>query len=353
MILRSPEFDALIDLSARIGADPALVQGAGGNTSIKEDGTLWIKASGLWLKNALAGDIMVPVALEPLLAALERDDPSCEKAQDYVIAALNPSGLRPSIETTVHALMPQKIVLHVHCVNTIAVAVGLNAEAHAAAKLAGFRHAFVPYARPGLPLARAIAARIRPETDVLVLGNHGLAVAADTVAEAEALLQRASRALGGDVRPAPTFEEAALQRLAVNSAYRLPADTAIQTAGSDLASCRIAAGGSLYPDHVIFLGKGSVIAAPGETAAEIEARHDADGGLLPPMILFPGKGVLVLKDASAGALAMARCLADVSARIAAGTAVRYLSDAENAELLGWDAEKYRQMLNRDGAQVLQ
>lgn len=48
-MLRSSEFEALLDLSARVGADPDLVQGAGGNTSIKEGGTLWIKASGLWL----------------------------------------------------------------------------------------------------------------------------------------------------------------------------------------------------------------------------------------------------------------------------------------------------------------
>jgi rhamnose utilization protein RhaD (predicted bifunctional aldolase and dehydrogenase) len=60
----------------------------------------------------------------------------------------------------------------------------------------------------------------------------------------------------------------------------------------------------------------------------------------------------VLKDISAGALAMARCLSDVTARIPEGARLRYLTDAENAELLGWDAEKYRQQLNRAG-QVLQ
>ena len=109
--MKSPEFEALIDLSARVGADPALVQGAGGNTSIKEAGTLWIKASGLWLAQAHERDVMVPVDLDPLLAALERNDPAFEKAQGFVISEHNPSWLRPSIETMVHALMPQKIVV--------------------------------------------------------------------------------------------------------------------------------------------------------------------------------------------------------------------------------------------------
>ncbi|OJF92369.1 class II aldolase/adducin family protein [Pararhizobium antarcticum] len=350
--MRSSEFEALLDVSARVGADPALVQGAGGNTSIKEGGILWIKASGLWLMQARQRDVMVPVALEPLLDALERDDPSTEKAQDFVIADRNPLGLRPSIETTVHALMPQKVVIHVHCVETIATAVQANAEVLAASKLADIPHVFVPYARPGLPLAKAIADRIGEDTSVLILGNHGLAVAGETVAEAQALLAEVSQRLALPVRAAARADLAALSRLSLDSAYMLPADERIHDAATDLASCMMAAGGSLYPDHVIFLGKGSVIAAPQDTALSIEKRFVADRVALPPAILFPGKGVLVARDITAGAQAMARCLSDVLSRIPEGTRVRYLTDAENAELLGWDAEKYRQALNRAG-QALQ
>ncbi|MCM5689719.1 class II aldolase [Sinorhizobium meliloti] len=351
-MLRSSEFEALLDLSARVGADPDLVQGAGGNTSIKEGGTLWIKASGLWLAHARRRDVMVPVALDPLLDALERDDPATEKAQDFVVRDLNPSGLRPSIETTFHALMPQKVVVHVHCVETIATAVRADAAAIAGEKLQGIPYAFVPYARPGLPLAKAIAERIQADTSVLVLGNHGLAVAAETVGDAARLLAEVSQRFAVPVRQAPSADLEALSRLAVNSAYRLPDDGRIHDAATDLESCRIAAGGSLYPDHVIFLGKGSVVAAPGENALSLEEGFRRAGESLPPVLLFPGKGALVLKDISAGALAMARCLSDVTARIPDGASLRYLTDAENAELLGWDAEKYRQQLNRAG-QVLQ
>lgn len=352
MAVKSSEFEALLDISATVGADPQLVQGAGGNTSIKEGGTLWIKASGLWLMQARQRDVMVPVALEPLLEALERDDPATEKAQAFVIAERNPSGLRPSIETTVHALMPQKVVIHVHCVETIATAVQANGQTIAAEKLAGIPHAFVPYARPGLPLAKAIAARLREDTRVLVLGNHGLVVAGETVAEAKALLELASARLAWPVRQAPAPDLDALARLALDSSYTLPEDPRLHDAATDLESCRIAAGGSLYPDHVIFLGKGSDIAGPHETAASIETRHAEDDTTASPTLLFPGKGVLVRKDITAGALAMARCLSDVTLRIPEAARLRYLTHAENAELLGWDAEKYRQALNRAG-QVLQ
>lgn len=348
--MNSLEFESLLDLSARVGSDPALVQGAGGNTSIKEAGTLWIKASGLWLAQARERDIMVPVALDPLLEALGRDDPACERAQSFVTADRNPSGLRPSIETTVHALMPQKIVVHVHCVETIATAVRTDAEAVIAEKLDGVPFAFVPYARPGLPLAKAIAARLRDGVSVLILGNHGLVVAGETVADTAALLREIPYRLHARPRIAPPPDTAALLRLALGSDYALPQDAAIHAAATDLESCRIGAGGNLYPDHVIFLGQALAIAAPGETASDIERRYQADA---PPVILFPGKGVLARREIDPGAAAMARCFADVAARIPEGARLRYLTSDENAELLGWDAEKYRQALNRRAGKALQ
>ncbi|RUX72985.1 class II aldolase/adducin family protein, partial [Mesorhizobium sp. M7A.F.Ca.CA.004.08.2.1] len=117
------ELAALRALSASIGRSPHLTQAAGGNTSLKAGDTLWIKASGTWLKDALVDDIMVPVAMAPLLRAVEQRDRAADQPQGFTIAALNPRGLRPSIETTVHALMPQRVVLHVHCVDTISLAV--------------------------------------------------------------------------------------------------------------------------------------------------------------------------------------------------------------------------------------
>jgi len=338
------DFQALRALSARVGGDPLLVQGPGGNTSVKHNGVLWVKASGTWLAHALERDIFVPVRLDPLLEAVASGDARAEKAADFVIATQNPSGLRPSIETTFHAVMPQRVVVHVHCVETISVAVRQDAREIVAEWLEGLRWAFAPYARPGLPLTRAILEELKPGTDVLVLGNHGLVVAADTVEAAEALLAEASGRLRQPVRPAPPADLDALAALAEGSPYRLPRLPGAHAAATDPVSCRLAAGGSLYPDHVIFLGPGSVVARPGETAAGLAAQ--AAGAEPPVAILFPGKGVLLREDATAGAEALAQCLADVTARIPGGVALNYLSDAENAELLDWDAEKYRQAFAR-------
>jgi rhamnose utilization protein RhaD (predicted bifunctional aldolase and dehydrogenase) len=78
------DFRALRELSAALGADPLRTQGAGGNTSIKQDGVMWIKASGTWLADALAQDIMTPVRLDPLRKAIANGDPRAAAAVDFV-----------------------------------------------------------------------------------------------------------------------------------------------------------------------------------------------------------------------------------------------------------------------------
>ncbi|RWM76026.1 MAG: class II aldolase [Mesorhizobium sp.] len=338
------ELAALRSLSANIGRDPHLTQAAGGNTSLKAGDTLWIKASGTWLRDALAEDIMVPVAIPPLLRAVEQRDPAADQPQAFAIEAFNTRRLRPSIETTVHALMPQRVVLHVHCVDTISLAVQADCEAHIAKRLDGLEWAYVPYRRPGLPLAQGIAERLRPGVDVLILANHGLVVAAETVAGAEALLRRVTGLLARPPRKVAEPDIAALTASIGKTGYRLPADVEAHTVAIDPESCRMASGGSLYPDHVIFLGKGSVVARPGEDVLRVTERC----GTAPVAILFPGLGVLMRGDASAGAEAMQRCLADVTARVDVAAKLNYLTAAENDELINWDAEQYRQKLNAAG-----
>ena len=39
-----PEMQDLLGLAARLGRDPLVVQGPGGNISLKRDGVMWVKA---------------------------------------------------------------------------------------------------------------------------------------------------------------------------------------------------------------------------------------------------------------------------------------------------------------------
>jgi rhamnose utilization protein RhaD (predicted bifunctional aldolase and dehydrogenase) len=318
----------LRELSARLGADPLLVQAAGGNTSIKHGGVMWIKASGTWLKDAMSKNIFVPLDMPRLRDALLRSDPACEACTDFVIADLNPQNLRPSIETSVHGLMPQAVVLHVHCVNTIAWAIQADAERLIAPLLKGLPFAFVPYARPGLQLSRAIQSVIQPDTSVLILQNHGLAVAAETAEEAEILLTDVVRRLQRTVRrfAAPNLER--LRSIAEGTDYQLPADQAIHGFAMDSWSQKHGAAQVFYPDHAVFLGT----EMPDDPASQAVA------------LAIPGAGVLVKKDAKPAIEPMIRCITDVFSRLHGTETLNALTPDQIDALLDWDAEKYRQSL---------
>lgn len=345
-IQASSELQALCALSARLGRDPRRTQAAGGNTSVKIGGTMWIKGSGLWLAEAEDRDIMVPVDLANLLAALEQGDPRAEKATAFVDQARNPGGLRPSIETSVHAVIPHPVVVHIHCVDTIALAVRTDAEALIAERLGPLGDIgwiFVPYLRPGVPLAHAIAGRLRADTRVIVLGNHGLVVAGDSVAEVAARIERVCGAFAAPIRVAPAADSRRLADAVRDSEYRLPGEARVHALALDPASLAHARGRSLYPDHVIFLGPGIVEAPSAGEGATMRAAPDRDAP--PPMLVIPGLGVLLHRSTTKVADAMAGCLADVTARIPAGASVEHLSEAQEYELTHWEAEQYRQALD--------
>jgi rhamnose utilization protein RhaD (predicted bifunctional aldolase and dehydrogenase) len=341
-----PELEALRILSASIGSDIKLTQAAGGNTSVKLGDVMWIKASGTWLAHARERDIFVPIVLSRLKEGMERNDPACETCVDHIDRELNLGNLRPSVETTVHAVMPQRAVVHVHCVETISWAVRGDADEILAPMLAQFSWAFVPYARPGIPLAHAMRTRLRTGDDVVILGNHGLVVAGETVADVETLLMRVTRALTRSVRHAPDAALSELEGMAQKSTYRLPHDLLIHATATDAISLAHARKGSLYPDHVVFLGPGVFVLGERETLQEGSKRALVEGLGEPQIVLVPGKGVLVHRQAVPAVEPMARCLADVTARIGRDEPVSALSDVDVDALVNWDAEKYRQSLAR-------
>jgi rhamnose utilization protein RhaD (predicted bifunctional aldolase and dehydrogenase) len=342
------EYRALLELSARLGADPLRTQAAGGNTSVKRDGLMWIKASGTWLADALVQDIMTPVRLAPMLGAIEANDPRAATGVDFVDRDLAPEALRPSIETSVHAIIPFPVVVHIHCVDTIALAVRTDGEAIVKSRLRRFHDvvtALIPYVKPGLPLAQAIGERSGAKPNVLILGNHGLVVGGASVAETAERIERVCGALSAPARVAaePDFET--LAALVDGSGYRLPLDAAAHATALDPVSLDFARRGSLYPDHVVFLGPGVVEAtlAGGRLAAL------PDRARPPAMLVAPGVGIVLHRPLAKSADALARCLADVTARIPVGASVRTLTAAQDNELLEWEAEAYRKALATQAA----
>ena len=310
-------------LSARLGADPLQIQGPGGNTSIKTPvgarRAMWIKASGTELADAEARDVFVAVDVARARAEIDGvpgTDGTCRAAMLDAASTIRPS-IRPSIETTFHAALDAAVVLHTHSVATLAHAVGAMGTAAAMAKLEGMNAVAVPYAKPGLPLTRAIRAAATPETRVFVLRNHGLVVAGDDVADAAARIAQVERRLALPARDVTDGE-----------AFDAPPGWETVPWAASLAHNPRATAGTLYPDHAVFLGPGLGIAPDRIDPSQWTA-------------VLPGRGAMLREGAGATRRAMLRCLVDVLARVPPEWGVEPIGAEAEAELMNWDAETYR------------
>src|ERR1041385_5405289 len=142
--------DDLVQVSARVGRNPLLVQAGSGNTSVKVDGILWIKASGKWLAHAGREEILVPVNLAEARAPVTGNP--C--AVDPTGSVWTARGLVPSIETALHAVTPHAATIHVHSVNTIVYAVKETGPELLTERMSGLPWQWIPYVPSGVPLAR-------------------------------------------------------------------------------------------------------------------------------------------------------------------------------------------------------
>jgi rhamnose utilization protein RhaD (predicted bifunctional aldolase and dehydrogenase) len=327
-------------MSARVGKNILLTQAAGGNSSIKHGDVLWVKASGTWLADAETKDIFLPISLSGARAALARGDERMPAA-----AGRAASPLRASIETSLHALMPHPVVLHVHSVNTIAWSVRNDARDEFSERLRGLACHRLGYHHPGLPLAQAVSASLaqRP-ADVLILGNHGLVVGAATCDAAEALVAEVEQRLALKPREATHANDGALAQSCAGTEYRPVQDPLCHQLATDRHNLAVATGGSLYPDHVIFLGPALPTLAEDESLTAKAGRTVPDLQPAPAAVLIPDKGAIIRSDASAGAHALLTCLALVVIRLPLDAAIEYLPPDKEQALLNWDAERYRQQM---------
>jgi len=183
-----PEFGedfALRLYSARlIGEDHDLVLHGGGNVSLKRHHrtllgddveVVHVKASGWDLETiepaGLPGVDLAHLRRLQTLDALT-DEEMVSEIRTHLVDA---SASTPSIETLVHAFLPQKFVDHSHADAVLAVTNQPDGQSLAREAM-GDVVAVIPYVRPGFDLAKAVvrAYASNPAIDGIVLLKHGL-----------------------------------------------------------------------------------------------------------------------------------------------------------------------------------
>jgi rhamnose utilization protein RhaD (predicted bifunctional aldolase and dehydrogenase)/NAD(P)-dependent dehydrogenase (short-subunit alcohol dehydrogenase family) len=216
--------DSLVRLSHQLGQDTRLVQPGGGNTSVKVDDTLLVKGSGTDLRT-IGREGFTRLSLSRLDALRDAEAMSDAEMMRFMASCMLAEGPAPSVETPLHSLLPHRVIAHTHDVATMSLTNVSDATAERlVGELFGGDIVYVPYTRPGFPLARSVSAmvdRIPADAIGLTLAHHGLVVWGDDAQECQARLERAvarideylaacrrGRLVGGSVRgPAATAEQ--------------------------------------------------------------------------------------------------------------------------------------------------
>lgn len=326
----------VIHFCESIGGDPLLVQGAGGNVSWKDDGVLWVKASGTWLADAGQRNIFVPVDLGGLRVSLDAGD------FDAVPKALEGVSLKPSIETLLHALMPHRVVVHLHAVDILAWLVRDHSSTDSGAPFPFAEQATsVPYQKPGAALAQAVAERLRGRPDIgcLFLQNHGLVLGGANVAEVQQQLQEVLLRMRVEVLQHARLKAAAPSvPEACGHPYVALDDADMQGLALDESLyARLSSSWGLCPDHVVFLGrKAACYDSMDELVAQANRLQE-----MPELVFVRSVGVYVTPTFGRAQRAQLRCYYDVLVRVPKDCRIVTLTEDEVDELLNWDAEKYR------------
>ena len=321
--------------SEQIGKNSMLVQGPGGNTSYKSNNQMWIKGSGTMLSDALKKDIFVLVDCKKVLS--EINNVNKQGNSDHVIGFQR--NLRPSIETSFHALISYPYVIHTHSINTIVHSISPQGRYSLETKLKGLNWISVPYKKPGEPLTRELQKYLinspskEDEGLIIILYNHGIIVAGQTIKIVEALVKNVEdRLLLEPMKRAN--KKAPLPKLPKNWQWVYD----YEELSKKTKTVDILQNISLYPDHVVFLGHGLPKLSLKEVFENFATPHNHK------MLLIDKIGVILNINTSEAEKAMCKCLSDVLIRLPDEWTVEGLSKENINELINWDAEKYRQKM---------
>ena len=354
--------DTLTRFSNQYGADPDLVLAGGGNTSAKDGDVLYIKGSGTALAT-IPAEGFVRMDRKKLAAMWDKVYPDADDAREAaaladLMAAKLPDqdGKRPSVETLLHALFPQRYVLHLHpaLVNGLTCAVDGAAWA---GKL--FPNAvWIEQCKPGYVLAKLCRSRMADykaatgrDADVLLLQNHGVFFAADDPQTLGELLTgmldvlRARYSEKPDFTPAETADARLGSQLAAlyGGAYRFNGCAeAVRFSESPAAMAPLMK--PFSPDHIVYCKAFPLYLAHGGDAAAAFADYRAAYGYAPKLCYVQGSGFYALGEtdnqaATTELLALDAIKIAVYSRAFGGPLPQ--NDALTDFIINWEVEAYR------------
>ena len=331
------------------------VRGGGGNTSCKNENTLWVKPSGTILGN-LRPEAFVAMDRQKLSELYTIEPPSDSSSRETLIkekmeqAVLPDSSGRASVEAPLHDSLSARYVVHTHP----AIVNGMTCakEGKAICRELFPSALWLDYIDPGYTLCMKVRDEIQNymtgngcEPSLLFLKNHGVFAAADEADEIRELYadvmtklkakyEQAGISMELTVGEKPDHEHLTEACNCIRDAIGNP-DLSV-AAGGEFNP----AAGPISPDHIVYSKSYAYIGVPTKQGiSDFKAKH----GYSPQVIAFD-KAVFGVADSEKGAglaLELAQDGALVEQLAAGFGGIDYMTGRAREFIEHWEVESYR------------
>ena len=266
----SKELQMLENISQPIGKCPDLVQGGGGNTSVKlDDRYMAVKASGFRLDQVTKTEGYVIVDYQKIREYFNEVDTtrdvnfeqeSSTFIKNCIFQEKNPNNLRPSIETGFHSFLG-KAVIHTHPVYANILCCAREGK-ELADKIFDdeFRVLWVPYVNPGFDLTLALNKAIDGykedngySPNIIFMENHGLIVTGESDTECLELHQKVNDSIKDYFSIKMPYPEVKIKKISDNS-YRSLTKYLTEYLRENKVDNQMLQDIILYPDQMVYLG---------------------------------------------------------------------------------------------------
>lgn len=331
------------------------VRGGGGNTSCKNETTLWVKPSGTTL-SGLKPETFVALDRAKLAELYAIDSPADASARESLVkekmenAVLPDSSGRASVEAPLHESLSACYVVHTHPYIVNGMTCAKDGKTVCSRLFPDAM--WLDYIDPGYTLCMQVRKEIQQyaekngyEPFMIFLKNHGVFIAADEADELRRLYtemiaalkteyEKAGVSLELAVGPMPDTAKVEAAKAAIRNAMQSP-EMAVAAGGAFEP-----AAGPISPDHIVYsksyayLGKPTV-----EGVNAFKAKH----GYLPQVIAFEEAvyGVAASEKSAGLALELAMDGTLVQQLAAAFGGIDYMTDRAREFIENWEVESYR------------
>jgi len=346
--------DVITSLSHEFGID-RYVRGGGGNTSCKDESTLWVKPSGTTLCG-LSPERFVTLDRSKLAKLYDIETPAGASEREILVKEVMGSAILPetpgraSVEAPLHDSLSARYVVHTHPCIVNGMTCAKNGKAVCAELFPDAL--WLDYIDPGYTLCMVVRREIQlykeqngSEPKLIFLKNHGVFVSADTPEEIRALYAEVMDKLCA--KYAEVGIEVCLECAQPSAESSLIVDRKVirESMGSD--ELQIASSGAfdvsigpISPDHMVYAKAYPYI---GEPTVEGVDSYRKQRGYVPQVFSFNQNvfGVADNEKGAALALELAKDGALVEKLACAFGGIDYMDDAAREFIENWEVESYR------------